>query len=159
MRAYSLDLRQRVVDAYDAGMPLYRIVELFRVSGPTIKRYIAQRRQTGSIAPRPIPGRTATIRPAQYPDLIAQLEAMPDATLKEHCLAWQQSHGQKLSIWAMWRAIRRVGWTPKKTRTANLAGVAVVPGWRGSPGAGDGSAAEPVEHRGDTSARGAPCAN
>ncbi len=114
MRAYSLDLRQRVVSAYDAGMPLYRIVALFHVSGPTVKRYLAQRRQTGSIAPRPIPGHTATIRPEQHPDLIAQLRAMPDATLKEHCLAWQKSHGQKLSIWAMWRAIRRVGWTPKK---------------------------------------------
>jgi transposase len=41
--------------------------------------------------------------------------------LEEHCATWAQTQGVQVSVPTMWRAIARVGWTPKKTTTAKLA--------------------------------------
>ncbi len=57
MKPYSPDLRQRVLDAIDHGTPRQQIVEVLEVSLSTIKRYLRQRRQTGQLAAKPIPGR------------------------------------------------------------------------------------------------------
>ena len=46
----------------------------------------------------------------------ARLEAAPDATVLEHCAWWAKQTGQPLSEATMWRAIRRLGWTHKKSR-------------------------------------------
>jgi transposase len=93
---------------------------VFRVGLSTIKRYAQQRRQTGSLAPRPIPGRPPTFSRDYDAALWAQLEAYPEALLPEQCALWEQSQAMRVSPSTMGRAIRRLGWTRKKTRTANL---------------------------------------
>lgn len=45
MRGYSLDLRERVVAAVDAGMPRTEAARLFKVAKVTIDRYLKQRRE------------------------------------------------------------------------------------------------------------------
>ena len=40
MKSYSLDLRERVLDDVDRGMPRKEAVRTFKVSLATIKRYI-----------------------------------------------------------------------------------------------------------------------
>lgn len=57
MRAYSQDLRERVLRAVDLGRPRAEIVQLFGVSLATIKRYLKQRREEGHVRPKAIPGR------------------------------------------------------------------------------------------------------
>jgi transposase len=42
MRAYSQDLRERVLRAVDLGHPRAEIVQLFGVSRASIKRYVKQ---------------------------------------------------------------------------------------------------------------------
>src|SRR5215211_1022141 len=103
MRPYSLDLRERIVRAVDAGATQAAVAEAFSVGRATVQRYVAQRRR-GSLAPRPIPGRAARIGPAQVPALRAQVEASPDATLAEHCARWAGAHGVRVSIATMQRA-------------------------------------------------------
>jgi transposase len=49
MRAYSMDLRERVVAAVDRGTPRKEIVRTLGVSEPTIRRYLRLRRETGSL--------------------------------------------------------------------------------------------------------------
>src|SRR5438034_11191743 len=44
MKAYSQDLRERVLRAVDQGQPRSEIVNFFGVSQVTIKRYLKQRR-------------------------------------------------------------------------------------------------------------------
>jgi transposase len=114
MKAYSLDLRQRMIAAIDRGMARTHAVTTFQVSLATLKRWLAKRRDMGDLTPRLPPGLTATITPAQEPILRAQLEAYPDATLAEHAERWNAAQGATLTQWTVGRAIRCIGWTRKK---------------------------------------------
>jgi transposase len=116
MRAYSLDLRQRVVAAVDAGTPRAAVARTFQIARATIKRYLKQRREAGTLAPRTSPGRPAGIPADQLPALEGQLTAHPDATLAQHCQRWQEARGAAVSASARRRASKRLEWTRKKSR-------------------------------------------
>ncbi len=116
MRAYSLDLRERIVQAVRTGQSQRAVARTFGVGSATVKRYLAQVWRTGSLAPKRPPGPLSRIRPADYPVLRAQLAAAPAATLGEHCTSWEQSQGVRVSVPTMYRAIRAVNWTRKKGR-------------------------------------------
>jgi len=62
MRAYSQDLRERVLRAIDQGKTQKEIMEALGVSLATIKHYLKQRRETGHVKPKAIPGRTSKKR-------------------------------------------------------------------------------------------------
>jgi transposase len=116
MKAYSIDLRAKVLRAVDQGYPREEIVKLLGVSRATIKRYLKQRRETGTVAPKAIPGRPPKkLGPLQV-ELVAQLQAHDDLRLEDHCRLWEQTHGVQVSTATMSRAIKRVGWTRKKRR-------------------------------------------
>jgi transposase len=51
MNAYSNDLRLKVLDALDRGLPRKEVVRLFSISLSTIKRYLKLRKHTGDVAP------------------------------------------------------------------------------------------------------------
>jgi transposase len=54
MRAYSLDLRTRVVDAIDKKMGTHEeVARLFGVGCTFIKKLLRQRRERGTLAPKP----------------------------------------------------------------------------------------------------------
>src|SRR5258708_5898304 len=114
MKPYSQDLRERVVKAVDEGLSRSEIVHLFGVSEATIKRYLKLRCETGSLAPKSIPGYPPRKIGALQKGLQPQLEAHPDATLEEHCRLWEAQTGVKVSISTMSDAIRRLKWTWKK---------------------------------------------
>lgn len=88
------------------------------VSQPTIRRYLRLRRETGSVAPKPLPKRLPRVGATaeQRRALRAQLEANPEATLERHREMWKEQHGVRVSVATMSRAIRRLGWTYKKRR-------------------------------------------
>jgi transposase len=116
MKAYSPDLRERVLRAVDQGYQRADIIKMFGVSRATIKRYLKQRRETGAVEAKPHPGRPPKKFAPLQVGLIAQLEAYDDATLETHCQLWQEQHGVRVSPSTMGRAIRRIGWTRKKRR-------------------------------------------
>jgi transposase len=114
MKAYSVDLRAKVLRAVDQGHPREEIVKLLGVSRATIKRYLKQRRETGEVAPKAIPGRPPKKLGPLQAELAAQLQAHDDLGLEEQCRLWEQSHGVRVSTSTMSRAIKRIGWTRKK---------------------------------------------
>lgn len=114
MKAYSQDLRERVVRAIDQGQSQNEVAGLFEVSLSTIKRYLRQRQEQGHLRPKKITGRPPTKGGSLQAHLLAQLEAFPDATLQEHCEMWEAQGGMKVSLATMGRAIQRFGWTRKK---------------------------------------------
>jgi len=116
MRPYSEDLRRRVVGAVERGMRRAEAVETFAVSLPTIKRWVKQRRATGDLAPKPIPGPPAIKRDALLEALPARLAEHADATLEEHCAWWRETAETEVSTATMSRAITALEWTRKKRR-------------------------------------------
>ena len=79
--AYSQDLRDRVLAAYDRGMVTSQIAKVFDVSPAWARRIKQDRRETGRTTPRPMGGvRRVKIDPARLRQLVEQ---QPDATLKE----------------------------------------------------------------------------
>jgi transposase len=119
MNAYSKDLRVKVLDAVDRGLPRREIPNLFGVSLSTIKRYLKRRREGEDLQPRRSTGRKRRILATseQKRALWEQLEENDEATLERHCELWEKEQGVKVSIATMSRAIRqKLGWTLKKRR-------------------------------------------
>src|SRR5262245_47497481 len=114
MRAYSTDLKERLVRAVADGLPLREAARRFGVAVTTVKRAVVQERETGSLARKPIPGCPRRIGPDLETSLRARLEAAPAATVLEPCAWWAEHYGQQLSEATKWRAIRHLGWTHKK---------------------------------------------
>jgi hypothetical protein len=57
MKPYSIDLRSRVLEAVDLGVPRKEVAKTFSVSLPSIKRWLKLRKETGSLEPRKgVPG-------------------------------------------------------------------------------------------------------
>jgi len=123
MKAYSLDLRAKVLRAVDQGYARTEIVKLLGVSQATIKRYLKQRRETGDDAPKPMPGRPPKKLAPLQAELVEQLQAHDDIRLEDHCRLWEQTHGVRVSTATMSRAIKRIGWTRKKKRWRPVNGV------------------------------------
>jgi transposase len=84
----------------------------------TIKRWSKRRRQTGDVNTHKIPGRPSVKGEALREWLAGQLKANPDLTLKEHCEAFEDETGVKVSEATMSRNIRRLPgeWPLKKSR-------------------------------------------
>ena len=110
MRAYSTDLRERIVRAVAGGLRQREAARRFWVGVTSVRRYLAQYQQAGSLERKPIPGCPRRIGRAQEAILLARLEEAPDATVLEHCAWWAEHQGQQLSEATMWRALRRLGW-------------------------------------------------
>src|SRR4051794_30530217 len=106
MRAYSMDLRERIVAAIDAGLTQRQAAERFEVSLRTVERYLSRRRRSGSLAAtEQRHGHEPTVRRRLRAWVPARLDAAADATLAEHVAAFVAAGGAPVSLSAMSRAI------------------------------------------------------
>ena len=114
MIAYSQDLRERVLAAVDAAEGTQeQIARRFRVSARWIRKIRALRARTGSIAPKPRSGgRKPLIQGGKADALQAAIRNTPDATLQE----LREAAGFDGSLMTVWRAVRRMNITRKKSR-------------------------------------------
>src|SRR4051812_47045323 len=118
VRAYSMDLRERIVAAVDAGMTQSQAAERFQVSLRTVERYLSRRRATGSLAATAQRhGPEPTVRRALQAWLPDRLDAVADATLAEHAAAFVAAGGAPVSLSAMSRAISGLPPEPGAERT------------------------------------------
>jgi len=115
MRAYSKDLRLKVLAAVDRGMPRAAVVEAFSVSPATVKRWLKKRRETGGVDPEPIPGPPAPKREALLAALPSQVTRNPDLTLEEHRELFWDEQGVEVSTATVSRAFKRLGLPLKKS--------------------------------------------
>jgi transposase len=120
MKAYSKDLRLKVLNAVDRGMPRNEVARIFGISVPSIKRWLRRRRESGDVEPSPIPGPPATKGALLEQWLPNQLENNPDLTLAEHCESFEEDLGVEVSTATMSRRISRLpgGWPLKKVQSS-----------------------------------------
>lgn len=99
MKAYSLDLRQKIVNAYDAGGISQRnLAERFCVSVFFVKKLFRQRTKTGSIAPKARTGwQKARVTPEIRQFVIALHKQENDRTLAEAAARVADKFGVTLS--------------------------------------------------------------
>ncbi len=99
MRAYSLDLRQKIVSAYERGEGSQRkLGRTFGVSRPFVERLLRRYKTTGDLAPLPHGGGQKPRLDDSGRQVLRQLvSAYPDATLQELCQALYEQTGLRVS--------------------------------------------------------------
>lgn|SRR4028119_18268 len=112
-KAYSEDLRLRVLEAIDDGMSKMTAHRTFRVSRSTIDDWQKLRAQTGTVAPqaRKEPEQPRALAGAIFGEFAQRHQGQ---TLEQMALAWEQEQGRKLSVMSFSRALGCLGWTRKK---------------------------------------------
>jgi transposase len=112
MRAYSNDLRERIIAAVEHGeMSIRQIARVFSVSLSCVVRLLQRQRRTGSVQPKPhAGGPPPKLDAAAEARLLALVQEQPDATLAE----LRQRLGIPCSIMTIARALRRHRITRKK---------------------------------------------
>ena len=111
MKAYSLDLRHKILDAYDHKRGSQRAVAaLFGVSRAFLEQWLRRRRTTGDIAPRPHAGGRQPRCDAAGLAVVRQfVREQPEATLEELCAQLHHQRGLRLSVAPMCRVLQRLG--------------------------------------------------
>jgi len=116
MDAYSLDLRQRIVAALAAGQTQKAVAERFCVSRASIQRYARRHREGRNLRREPIPGRTPKLRTEEHDALLRHLfQSVTDRTTAALSQAWQQETGQAISQPTIWRRLKALGLSFKKS--------------------------------------------
>jgi len=139
MRAYSMDLRVRVLAAAEVGETTAERADRFAVRPAWVRRLRPRHRATGEVGPRsPVNRRTPTLRP-HLPRLRELLTATPDMTLAELRDEWRVA----VALSTLRVAIRSLGYTFKKSHPGGRAGPAGRAGGPGHLAGGDRPRARP----------------
>jgi transposase len=113
MRAYSEDLRKKIVAAIERGMSKAQAARTFDVSLSSVKRYSKTAREGGSLEPRKSPGRpTKTDHKAQLL-LEKDVEERPAATISQRRRFLEHITSTTLSDSTVRRLMKRLGFSQK----------------------------------------------
>ena len=116
----SLDLRRRIVDAYQTGRTstYEATAAMFGVGIATVNRLVRRKRETGDVLPKPKGGNDP--RRVDLEWLRAHATECPDARIVDRIAAWKVHAGKTVSVGAMWGALHVIGWTHKKRRLSRV---------------------------------------
>ena len=114
-RAYSSDLRERVLRACEAGAESQSsIARRFEVSEATVSGWRKQAREEGRLQAKGHAGGRVMLA-GDLPVLDAVAAERPDAYLAEYAALVEERSGRHHSPAALCRALRRLGWRRKKS--------------------------------------------
>src|ERR687893_2832659 len=114
MRAYSKDLRKKVVEAVKRGMKKSEAAYTFGLSLSSVKRYVGAACEGRSLRPKKQPGMCPKIDSNGRRLLEADLQERPAATLSERHEYLSSVAGLRVSESTVSRLLRRMGWSRKK---------------------------------------------
>jgi transposase len=119
MAAYSIDLRQKILHAYERRLGSQRaLADVFGVSLSFIEKVLRRYRTTGELGPKPHAGGQTPRLDAAAQVLIRQrVHASPDATLEELCAYVADTTGVRVSLATMCRLGQRLDLPRKKSRS------------------------------------------
>lgn len=116
MAAYSLDLRERLVEAVERQVGSKReIARLFGVHESFLYKLLRQKRVRGDVAPLPHGGGArAKLTAAHWQQVAQWIETTPDATLAELQDQVQKKLRVRVGLSTVWRGVEALGVTRKK---------------------------------------------
>jgi transposase len=120
-KAYSLDLRERVLDRVLAGEPVRRVAVAFGVSVASVVKWSQRYRATASAAPLPMGGRRRFVLAGQRAWLLERIAMEPSVTLRR-LQAELAERGVVVSYGAVFDFVHEEGLSFKKNRAAQRAG-------------------------------------
>jgi transposase len=114
VKAYSEDLRKKIVDAIGRGLPKAEAARTFGVGISTLKRYAAKAQRGEPLEPGKAPGKPPKMDERIGKLLEEDLKERPFVTLQQRCDYVEAISGVSMSRSTMCRAIARIGSTRKK---------------------------------------------
>jgi transposase len=115
MKAYSIDLRERVVAAVQRGISKAQTARTFGVGATSVKRYVNLAQQGRSLEPGKAPGRESKKLGQSGMRLLEEdLHGRPTVTYEDRARLLHRLLGIEVSKATVCRAVRRLGYTRKK---------------------------------------------
>jgi transposase len=120
-RAYSLDLRDRVVAAVGNGTPCRAVATTFGISTSSVVKWSQRFRLNGSAAAKPMGGKRPFALVDERDWLLSRIAEKPDITLRA-LVAELADRGITVSLYAVWHFLEKEGISFKKKRSRQRAG-------------------------------------
>jgi transposase len=113
MRAYSEDLRKKIVAAIERGMSKAQAARLFDVSLSSVKRYSKTAKEGGSLEPRKSPGRPRKANEKAQLLLEKDVQERPGTTISQRRHFLEHITAKTLSDSTVRRLMKRMGFSQK----------------------------------------------
>src|SRR5215212_6645354 len=114
MSAYSLDLREKIVESVKKGVPKAETARRFGVDRATVKRYCKQLDERGTLEPRKGPGKEPKLDEKARKLLLEDLRERPWATHSQRAEFLFATCGVSVSEATICRTLRRLSHSRKK---------------------------------------------
>jgi transposase len=115
MKAYSIDFRLKIVQAYEQGdTSIRKIAQRFNVSKSFVQKLLEIKKNQGCLEPKQQGGTMKSELNGYEAALADMVKKYPDATLSEYCEYWGQTYGQCVSTSTMCRVLNKQQLTLKK---------------------------------------------
>lgn len=115
MKPYSIDLREKIVKAYEQGdTSIRKVADRFGVAKSFVQKLLSMKKTQGHFKPRQQGGVMKGELDGYETQLAAMVEQYPDATLLEYCEYWGTTYNHWLSTSTMCRALQKQKLTLKK---------------------------------------------
>src|SRR5215212_8270971 len=114
MRAYSIDLREKIVESVKRGVPKSETARLFGVDRATVKRYCKRLEEHGTLEPGRAPGKAPKLDEKARKLLVQDLEERPWATHSQRIEFLVAVVGVKVSEATICREVKRLSHSRKK---------------------------------------------
>ena len=114
MKAYSVDLREKIVVAVGRGMTKAQAAHTFGVGATSVKRYVKLQEEGKPLTPGKAPGKKGKLDGSGMKLLEEDLHARPAVTYENRADLLCELLGIRVSKSTICRAIKRLGYTRKK---------------------------------------------
>ena len=114
MRAYSTDLRKKIVESVKKGVPKSETARSFGVHRATVKRYCKRLDECGTLQPAKAPGKPSKLGEKARKLLLGDLQERPWATHSQRAEFLAAVAGVRVSEATVCRAIKRLSHSRKK---------------------------------------------
>ena len=114
MKAYSVDLREKIVAAVRGGMSKAQTARTFGVGATSVNRYLKLAKEGQSLSPGKAPGRKGKPGGSGMKLLEEDLHDRPAVTYEKRADLLCELLGVRVSKATICRTVRRLGYTRKK---------------------------------------------
>ena len=114
-KAFSKDLRERVVQAYRKGtLTIQEVANLFSISKSAVEKYLRISRQSGDLTPLKGSGRPPVLDKKNLNRLKMMILSSSDKRLIDYSISFEEKTGIHLPISTLWNACKKMNIRRKK---------------------------------------------